>query len=92
MRHKLKYDSKEQAITDLIAKGVINEDLTYTALTHAVVWIGLIVDQQGEYNEEGNEITPPTYIDGYHVDVMTDAEIEFSLYFIEPNNAKHKFY
>ena len=88
---KLKYPSKEQAIADLIAKGVINEDLTFSLPTHSVVWIGLIVDQQGEYDEDGNEITPPTYIDGYHVDVMTDADIEFENE-VQVANPVHKFY
>jgi hypothetical protein len=90
MIYKLKYPTKELAIQDLIAKEVINEDLTFKLPTHAVVWIGVIVDQQGTYDEEGNELTPPTYIDGYHVDLMVDKEINFDSE-VFPSNEIHKF-
>jgi len=29
----------------------------------------LVVDTEGSYDEEGNELTAPTYVDGYHVNV-----------------------
>ncbi len=29
----------------------------------------LVVATEGSYDEEGNELTAPTYIDGYHVNV-----------------------
>jgi len=29
----------------------------------------LVVDQAGTYDEEGQEITPPVYVDGYHANV-----------------------
>jgi hypothetical protein len=29
----------------------------------------LVVDQAGTYDEEGAEITPPVYVDGYHANV-----------------------
>lgn len=92
MIYKLKYDTKEQAFDDLVSKGVINADGTYTSITHAVVWVGLIIDEEGEYNEEGEVITPPTYIDGYHVDVMLRENIDFGSNEVEPNKPIHKFY
>lgn len=37
--------------------------------------IGLIVDQPGTYSEEGEEINPPTYVDGVHANIrMLDSE------------------
>lgn len=63
----------------------------YTAITEAVVYIGLIVDQQGEYNDEGEEITPPTFLNGYHIDVMTNKIVNFGTKEIFPKNGKHKF-
>ena len=37
--------------------------------------IGLIVDQPGAYSEEGEEINPPTYVDGVHANIrMLDSE------------------
>lgn len=88
---RLKYTDKEQATLHLIECGVINENLTYADITHAVVWLGKLVDKQGEYNEEGEELTPPTYLDGYHVDVMTKEVVDFGEYIVEPNNPRHTF-
>jgi hypothetical protein len=94
---KLKYSNESEAIADLLAKGVLiksndkdgNEINTYAPSTHAVVYIGEIVDTPAVIvNME--VITPATFIDGYHVDVMTDLEIEFDNA-ITPNNPKHLF-
>jgi hypothetical protein len=43
----------------------------------AVVEIGLIVLEQGTYDEEGNVITEPIYADGYHYDVMAENVYDF---------------
>jgi hypothetical protein len=89
--NKLKFTDKDQALKTLIDKGVIDEQGKYINGTHAVVYIGVIVDQQGTYDEEGNELTPATFIDGYHVDVMTDDAINFGELEVFPNNEVHKF-
>jgi hypothetical protein len=94
---KLIYTDHDSAITDLLAKGVLinttdkdgNEINTYAQSTHAVVYIGKIVDTPAVV-EDFEVITPATYIDGYHVDVMTDLEIKFDNA-ITPNNPKHLF-
>lgn len=88
--YKLKYTDKETAIAGLITKGVIDENGEYINGTQAVVDIALIVLQDGTYDEEWNEITPPVYADGYHYDIMTTDEIEFGNV-ITPNNPKHTF-
>lgn len=31
--------------------------------------IGLLVDVPGTYDEQGNELVPPTYLDGWHVNM-----------------------
>ena len=97
MIYKLIYTDHDSAITDLLAKGVLvnttdlngNEINTYAQSTHAVVYIGKIVDTPAVV-EDMEVITPATFIDGYHVDVMTDLEIEFENEVI-PNNPKHNF-
>ena len=91
MIYKLKYTDKSEAITHLKSVGVLDKDEQYTAITEAVVYIGLIVDQQGEYNEDGEEITAPTFLDGYHVDVMTNTTVNFGSKEIFPTNERHKF-
>jgi hypothetical protein len=94
---KLIYTDHDTAITDLLAKGILinttdkdgNEINTYAQTTQAVVYIGKIVDTPAVV-EDMEVITPATFIDGYHVDVMTDLEIEFENAVI-PNNPKHEF-
>jgi hypothetical protein len=96
--YKLKYPNKETAIADLLEKGAYvetkNEDnetvLSYAKGVYAIVKIGLIVLENGTYDEDFKELTPPVYADGYHYDVLTDNEIPFTNV-IEPKSAKHKF-
>ena len=87
--YKLVYTDKETAIADLIAKGVIDEQ-GYTNATQAVVDIGKIVQTDATYDEQGNEITPAIYADGYHYDVMTSDEIVFESE-IQVTSPKHSF-
>ena len=92
--YKLKYTDKESAISDLISKGVYQEidgELSYSEDIHAVVEIGLIIDQEATFDEQGNLLTEPTYRDGYHFDIMTEIEIDFGENEIFPNNSKHTF-
>lgn len=97
MIYKLIYQDQDTAITDLLQKGVLinttdlqgNEVVTYAPTTHAVVHIGLIVDTPAVV-EDMKVITPATYLDGWHVDVMTDTEYNFDNE-IKPNNPKHVF-
>lgn len=96
--YKLKYTDKETAIADLLAKKVylevenLNKEITlqYGQNIQAIVEIGLIVLENGTYDEEFNEITAPVYADGYHYDVMSEQEIKFENA-IEVNNPKHTF-
>ena len=87
--YKLKYENEAEAIADLTAKGVLTED-GWGEQTHAIVYIGKIVDTPATFNEDGEVETEATYLDGYHVDIMTSADIAFTNA-IEPNNPIHKF-
>jgi hypothetical protein len=92
--YKLKYTDRETAIDDLISKGVYQEidgELSYGDGIDAVVEVGLIIDQEATFDEQGNILTEPTYIDGYHFDIMTDIEIDFGANEITTNNPKHTF-
>ena len=92
--YKLKYENKDSAVADLLAKGVyVNTDkgLAYGEGVAAVVEIGLIVLQDGTYDKDYNELTPPIYADGYHYDVMAEQVIDFGTNLIEPRNPKHAF-
>jgi hypothetical protein len=77
--HKLNYLDTENAIADLIAKGVYNDELEYTNGTQAVVFIGQILkDEQ-------------TYYDGVFYDVMTTDVIDFTPNEVFPVNCVHSF-
>ena len=91
--YKLRYKDKETAIADLIAKGVYDKELNYMENIHAVVECGLIVLENGTYDEQGNEINPPIYVDGYHYDIMCEQTIDFGTADItkEIKNPKHAF-
>ena len=92
--YKLKYTDKETAIADLIAKGVYQEiegKLSYCEGVHAIVDVGLIIDQEATFDEQGNILTEPTYRDGYHYDIMSEIEIDFGENETFPNHPKHTF-
>ena len=92
--YKLKYTDKETAISDLLSKGVYQEiegELSYCEGIHAVVEVGLIIDQEATFDEQGNLLTEPTYRDGYHFDIMSEKEIDFGENETCPNHPKHSF-
>ena len=92
--YKLQYTDKETAIADLIAKEVYQEiegELSYGNGVEAVVEVGLIIDQEATFDEQGNLLTAPTYREGYHFDIMTDNIIDFGENETFPNHPKHSF-
>ena len=92
--YKLKYTDKETAIADLIIKEVykeVKDNLFYGDGIQAVVEIGLIVLENGVYDNEFNEITKPIYADGYHFDVMSENKINFGINEIQVKTPKHTF-
>ena len=92
--YKLHYTNKEEAIIDLIAKEVYTQTeedgLVFGQGIKAIVEIGLIVLEQVTFDEDDIELTPPIYADGYHFDIMSEHEIEFTNAIV-PNNPKHIF-
>ena len=91
MIYQLKFNTKDQAIEELKKAEVLDKEGDYTEITHAVVHIGKIVDIEGTYDDEGNELTPPKFVEGYHVDVMTKVDIDFGSHAVTPSNPRHKF-
>ncbi len=90
--YKLKYTDKENAISDLLDKGVYikqtidkEEVLTFGEGIQAIVELGKIC-----INQPTEEIKP-IFADGYHYDVMSEQEIDFKENEIIVNNPKHGF-
>jgi len=69
---KYEFDSKEQAETKINALGVETDENgnEYPTHKHTIVHLGHIVEQQGQYDEEGNETVAPVVSSKYHVDVL----------------------
>ena len=90
--YKLEYSSKTSAINALKTRGVLTEDgeylqpyteevngetIEHKERTHAVVHLGNIVLTPATYDENGDELTPAVVSDKWHLDVMTDLELDF---------------
>ncbi len=96
--YKLKYSNKETAIADLLAKGVYveitdlngNQTLSYAPTTQSVVEVGLIVDTPAVI-ENMEVVTPATYVDGYHFDIMVNNAIDFGTARMTPATSVHSF-
>ena len=75
---KYEFNSKEQAQEKIDALGTATDENGNEYPTHksTIVQLGNIVLEQGEYDDEGEEITAPVLSDKWHLDVAwSDAEI-----------------
>lgn len=73
---KYSFDSREQAQTKIDALGTATDEDGNEYPTHksTIVQLGNIVLEQGEYDEEGEEITAPVLSDKWHLDVLWQEE------------------
>ena len=71
---KYEFNSKEQAQEKIDALGTSTDENGNEYPTHksTIVQLGNIVLEQGEYNEEGEEVTAPVLSDKWHLDVAWD--------------------
>ena len=75
---KYEFNSKEQAQEKIDALGTATDENGNEYPTHksTIVQLGNIVLEQGEYDEDGEEITAPVLSNKWHLDVAwDDAEI-----------------
>lgn len=79
--YKLQYASRKSLNNALESRGVLVRDLdnnlVYGEHTQAVVYLGHIMLERGEYDSEGVEIVPPSLSSKYHCDIMTSKEFSF---------------
>ena len=91
--YKLTYENKDQAVADLVAKGIYIETedgLTYGDGVAAIVEIGLIMIEP-PVMDGMTVVTEPIYADGYHYDVMSTETYDFGSNLVDPKNPKHAF-
>lgn len=71
---KYEFDTEELALTAIASLGTSTDEEgnEYPTHPHGIVKLGNIVLEQGEYDEEGEEITSPVLSDKYHLDVAWD--------------------
>ncbi len=69
---KYEFKSKEQALDKIQDLGFDTDfdGNEYPTHKHAIVLLGHIVLEQGEYNKDGEEIKAPILSNKYHVDVV----------------------
>jgi len=69
---KYEMATQEEVDEKIALLGVSEEG--YPTHGHTIVNLGHIVFEQGVYDEEGNEVTPPVVSDKFHVDVLWVGE------------------
>jgi len=58
--------------------------------THALVIVGTIT-RNGEWDDEGNVITPPEVLDGWHINYQGEVPDEWLQYAVWPENPVRVF-
>lgn len=64
--------------------------IAYTS-DRAVDEVGSIETTPGTYDEEGNEITPPVFDTGHHVNLIGEHPAEFEPYLVLVNSPSRQF-
>jgi hypothetical protein len=78
---KYEFDSREAAQTKIDALGTATDEDGNEYPTHknTIVKLGNIVTTQGEYDEEGEEITAPVLSKNYCVDVLWNDKEDIAI-------------
>lgn len=89
MTHYLRFPDAETGMSYLRGAGLIwldeddNEHFFCSSHDHALDVIGTIT-RGGEWDEEGNVITAPTVLDGWHVNYSGELPEGWEEYVVEP--------
>ena len=67
-----------------VQTGTEEKLIAYTS-KHAIDVVGTITEG-GEWDDEGNEITPPTVLDGWHVNYQGKVPDDWEQYAVTPQN------
>jgi hypothetical protein len=82
-----RFNSRNQFRTLAAAEGLLTEDdeLITASHTHAIDEIGVIYEG-GTYDAEGEVITPPTALPGWHVNYQGELPEGWEAYAVFPQN------
>lgn len=69
-----KYSFADEAAANAAIAALGQDEEGNPTHSHAIMKIGHIVETEGTYDEEGNEVTPPVLSDTYAVDVIWQGE------------------
>ena len=87
-----RFPDEATGIAALDAAGFVNEDGGYITASHnhALDIVGTI-SRGGEWDEDGNVITEPTVLDGWHVNYRGEVPDEWLQYAVTPENPARVF-
>ena len=81
----LKFPNEKTALSKLKSAGFINEDneIISASHSHAIDVVGVIT-QGGEYDKEGNVITQPITLSGWHINYVGELPSDWEQYLVSP--------
>ena len=93
MTHYLKFPNEKTAIQLLEKAGFLDEDKNIISCTHdySIDVIGTIT-KGGESDEEGNIITQPTTLPGWHINYTGELPSNWEQYLVTPENPVRVFF
>jgi hypothetical protein len=94
---RYEFNDQEQAEEKIDAFFDLDEDGNKVQnVKAAFIKLNKFVLEQGEYDEEGEEITAPVLTEGFAVDVLwkelDESPYGWKSYEVEPKNPKHKIF
>lgn len=92
MTHFIRFPDAETGMKALDDAGLLDGDQQFITASHdhALDVIGTITTG-GEWDEEGNVITPPTVLDGWHVNYSGELPDGWEKYVVEPQQPVRVF-
>jgi hypothetical protein len=91
MTHYLRFPDEATAITVLAAYRTEDDTWITASHTHALDVIGTI-SRGGEWDKEGNVITPPEVLPGWHVNYVGEVPEGWEQYAVSPKNPVRVFF
>jgi hypothetical protein len=97
--YKLKYNNREEGITDFFLKGILFEFdfdgetiISYGDGVSSVVELGDLMLVPPVYDDNGELLTEAIYDNGYCFDIMTENTYDFGTNEVYPENPLHSWF